>query len=750
MKMIFKTMLLLIMAVILNSCAGLSGAVKPQEHDRLNSVVPESFHFNIRNKTIRNYLAGTEPDQFPPDCQLDRKLEIILLASLAEAKDEGDLARVFDNLWQNNEKFRELINYPEKRTGFIRPTVEIYYLLSAIPGAEWQNETANRIYQETLKDISPEQISGYALHFYTLALLKKGKYNTALPFLLRLELFVKPADYLKDLSIALSFAIEDKDYSSAVKIMEQVCRAGMQNNLKFPDQQMYDAVKAMKTSGNISLAQSVLSPLIKENPGLETFMFAKLLRKKPVLAQEPGAGEKAAISGEAQAWQVLATSPGVKVLSQVTHNPGRILEKGKNPLETAQDWLAENNLEEGRNLKNKKLLYISIGAATVNARPEDPGFIDSRFLAFQRAELEAKAKTAIFLGADLTTSKGASEREINPEERAALKDILNASPRLKRTTKAMNVDGSIFELFEKSNISIRTKPDKAIREAAVESKTKKINRLRNISETSMKAAACAFAEVQGSQVIQAFEGSYHKNYQVVIITLWSQNLQKMVDSMVSGRALFGLERKKAKTEITGQLPENPKKLACMSGVRAYINQHGEHVLLAFGQAGVEVIGGREDKAYEKAGKKARLRALASMRTFMGEKVAFTASEELAEALALYADEYKGGEGSQEYKSISQFQEKIRAVSNRQKLTGVHGLLTKELIHPFTDKPMVLKIMAWSPSSQKMAQDIKQAIEYKPEHSYGQKRKEAIAVEEKEIIKRKGIISSGDGADEDAW
>ena len=486
-----------------------------------------------------------------------------------------------------------------------------------------------------------------------------------------------------------------------------------------------------------------------------------------VHAQEPGVAEKAAISAEAQTWQVLATSPGVKILSQVTHNPGQILEKGENPLETAQDWLADKNMEEGRNLKNKKLLYISIGAATVNARPEDPGFIDSRFLAFQRAELEAKAKTAIFLGADLTTSRGASEREINPEERVALQDIVNTSPELKRTTKAMNVAGSISELYEKSKTLINAKLDKAIREideisdqerkedlkrkkAAAKVEAKKRNHLRNISETSMKAAACAFTEVQGSQVIQAFEGSYHKNYQVVVITLWSQNLQKMVDSMISGNAPYGLGRKKAKAEIASQLPKDSNKLACMSGVRAYINQHGEHVLLAFGQAGVEVIGGREDKAYEKAGKKARLRALASMRTFMGEKVAFMANEELAEALALYADEYKEGEGSQEYKSISQFQEKIRAVSSRQKLTGAHSLLTRELVHPFTDKPMVLKIMAWSPSSQKMAKDIKQAIEHKPEHSYSQKKKQSVVVQEKEVIKRKGVISSGVGADSDAW
>jgi len=282
MKTIFKTMLLLIMSVILNSCAGLSGAVKHQEPDRLNGVVPEAFHFNIQDKTIRNYLAETEPDRFPPDCQLDRKLEIILLAGLAQAKDEEDLARVFDNLWQKNVKIREIINNPQKRADLVRPTAEIYYFLSAIPGADWQHETANRIYTETLKDIKPEQISGYALHFYTLALLKNGKSNTALPFLLRLKRFAEPAAYLKDLSIALSFAIKGRDYSTAVKIMKQVCRFDLQNNLKFPDQQMYDAIKVMKNSGSLSLAQIALAPLIKENPGLGTFQFAKLLCKKAV------------------------------------------------------------------------------------------------------------------------------------------------------------------------------------------------------------------------------------------------------------------------------------------------------------------------------------------------------------------------------------------------------------------------------------------------------------------------------------
>ncbi|MCG2775207.1 MAG: hypothetical protein L6406_05935 [Desulfobacterales bacterium] len=481
------------------------------------------------------------------------------------------------------------------------------------------------------------------------------------------------------------------------------------------------------------------------------------------LAQEPGQHEKAAISQEAHEWQVLATSPGVKVLSEHRKAPGKVLPSGVDPQDVARNWLSEQGLEEGRNFYHNKLLYISTGAASINATPADPGYIDSRFLAFQRAELEAKAKTAIYLGVDLTTERGSSEREINPEERAALEEIVNASPTLEKNAKMMGITDAIYGLFQKTKILAGAKLDQEIKKtevdvtaerreaerkkAAIQVERDKITRLRNISEASLKAAACAFADVQGTQIIQSFEGSYQNNYQVVVITLWSQNLQRLVDSMSQGTAPGGLSRKQAKKKVASQLPEDPKELSCLTGVRAYIDQNGEHVLLSFGQAGVEVLGGRKDKAFELAGKKARLRAMAAMRTFMGEKIAFSSTEELKEVLALYVGEYQGDVGVQDYRSISQFHERIRAISEKQRITGLSDLLTRELYHPFTDKPMVFKVMSWSPSAQAAAQELKRTIEYGVER---EGKSEAADRPQEQIPARKGIISSGEGADKDAW
>jgi len=478
------------------------------------------------------------------------------------------------------------------------------------------------------------------------------------------------------------------------------------------------------------------------------------------LAQEPGQHGTEAVTKELEEWKVLATSPGVTVLSQYRKTPGKVLPSGSNPREVAQNWLIEQGLEEGRNLFKGKLLYISIGAASINATPSAPAYIDSRFLAFQRAELEAKAKTAIFLGVDLTTERGSSEREINPEERAALEEIFNTSPTLQKNAEFMEVTDTIYTLFQKTKILAGAKLDQEIGKTRVDvtrerreaerkivtrqARRDRINRLRNISEASQKAAASAFADVQGTQIIQAFEGSYHNNYQVVVITLWSQNLQRLVDSMREGTAPLGLPKKIAKMEVISQLPQDPNELSCLTGVRAYINQNGEHVLLAFGQSGLEILAGRKDKAFKLAEKKARLRAMAAMRAFMGEKLAFSATEELREVLALYVKEYQGDDAVEDYKSISQFHEKIRAISENQKIIGLAELSIRELTHPFTDKPLIFYAMSWSPESQSAAQELKKTIEY------GVGKKEPAKQPKEETPARKGIISTGEGADKDAW
>ncbi len=753
MKRIYHLTILLAAMFLIAGCAG-GKKVQPDITPgwvKLPETVPESFSYRITDKQAKKMIMGIEPGPLGPA----NRLEVKLLQQLASIEHPDELDAAFDRIWGTDDTLKSIIKEEDPPSAFIPALALSYYMLTHDNAYNWRDQTAEKLYERSLQDIQPEQLNGYPLHFYTLALLKNGKFDDAWPFLKQLKKKTTPSVYREDLMIALDYASENENTHFAGIIIPYTITHCRQNDLKVPEKNIAGALESFKKSGNIEpVAVATLSGF-SDTKTLEGYSFYKYIEPYQKLGKE-----KAAISGDVEQWKVLITSPGVRMVSEQQKKPGTILSPGENPKQAAYNWLAKKGFEEGRNIYKGKLLYISVGSASVNATPQDNEYIDSRYLAFQRAELEAKAKTAIYLGVDLTTERGCSEREISLAERARLREIYEASEAMQQNAQKTGISDRISRMLEKSARLNEARLDQALREAGVDLQKDKRQRrvenlarwdrmqnLRSISDASVKAAASAFAEVQGTQIIQAFEGSYHGNYQVVVITLWSSNLERMVKMMENGTAPMPLPKKRVKKAVIKQLPNKNEELACLTGVRAYIDQGGEHVLLGFGQAGVEVIGGRADKAYERAEDKARLRAMAALRNFMGERLAFTAMEELSELLTLYTSNYQSS-GEQEYHAVSRFNQMITAQANRQKIIGVQSVYYKELHHPFTGRPMVLKMLAWSPTSQAMAQDVKRMIEQKSDGP-GLPQSQ-VPSGEMRTPAQEGVISSGEGADPDAW
>lgn len=267
--------ILLALAITVIGCSGLSAKAGHTEIDPLRGSVPESFHFSLQDEDIRNYLLMVNCATFPPD----RNLEVSLLGKLADVKSEKELKIVFDHIWNENEHIRTLINQPAKKTGFSYPMAEIYYLLSAIIEPTWQREAAERMFQKHLMHLKPHQLSGYALHFYTLALLKNYKFNASIPFLKRLERFTTPLVYLQDLEVALGYAFDGKDYSTASQIMVLICQTGISDDMASANEILYRAVSIMKNANKSQLMHEALDPLIRHNHDLLNYSFAKLLRE---------------------------------------------------------------------------------------------------------------------------------------------------------------------------------------------------------------------------------------------------------------------------------------------------------------------------------------------------------------------------------------------------------------------------------------------------------------------------------------
>lgn len=267
---------LMAMALMFTGCAGKSVNPAPiAPKDPMRTHVPESFHFNVEDSGTIRYLAEVKLKSLAPD----QRLEVIVLRQLVEVSSEKELAAAFDSLWESQKQIRELVNKPRRRSEYLIPLTEIYYLLSAGPAASWQAETAERIYRETLHSVQPHQISGYSLHFYTLALLKNGKIDVAEPFLLRLENFTTPHVYLQDLAVAMEYAIAAKKYQSACRFIAALCRTGTGYNLELPDGKIYSAIRALEKAGRLDLALTALMPQVRENPDLRKYSFVRLLNE---------------------------------------------------------------------------------------------------------------------------------------------------------------------------------------------------------------------------------------------------------------------------------------------------------------------------------------------------------------------------------------------------------------------------------------------------------------------------------------
>lgn len=273
MKFSLKIIFILVLLLLPFGCAGLANKKSNILTDPLRETVPESFHFNLQDVSIRKYLSEVDPAFLSPD----QKLEVHVLRELSAISAENELSEAFDRLWERHKEVRNLLQSPDKRDEFIYPLAELYYFMSAVPKPSWQEETAEKLYEETLIRLNPVQLSGYALHFYTMALIRNDKYDDAMPYLTQLKSVTAPDIYLEDLTFALSHATARKAAGPVCQLTKIICEHGIKNQLDLPEEALEDAILSLQKNGKLKLAQETLRPIIRENKYLAKYSFAKKL-----------------------------------------------------------------------------------------------------------------------------------------------------------------------------------------------------------------------------------------------------------------------------------------------------------------------------------------------------------------------------------------------------------------------------------------------------------------------------------------
>jgi hypothetical protein len=384
-----------------------------------------------------------------------------------------------------------------------------------------------------------------------------------------------------------------------------------------------------------------------------------------VVAQSPLPPPPPALSTSAEPMRAVASDeqPSTTVAVATTEAPqpasaGPAVVSVSGP-GTAPQWAAlrrEFGIAEGWN-PQKKLLVAS-AAVVAGARPGQPDFVQSRIIAFEKAELQAKAELAQFMA---STLGGKSELKVfeGPENLQAAADLAAAAGR-----------GIAVEEFQ--------------------------------SELSQTAAGM----LTGAQVLATFEAPVEGGYEVRAVVAWSENLKRLA-TVFANASEYRLALKGAGKPLAEVVPcAQPELMVHRFGTKIHVDETGKMQAVSYGQAAAKIVSkDRSAAAVSRAADKARLSALSALRRFLGEEQAL--SRRFAEREKIVERE---GAESPERILESLYSAEFKSASEAIDISGAATFCTWHAKHPVTGEDVVGAVVTLSSEAQAAAAAMRDAMD----------------------------------------
>ena len=360
----------------------------------------------------------------------------------------------------------------------------------------------------------------------------------------------------------------------------------------------------------------------------------------------------------------------------------------KNIHDIVDEYLASKGMSDGENSKKDgSRYYVAVGYGAIQAPLESRSYIDSRVNAYNKAMLDAKAKMAEYLEIVIRTETehDYSEGNWGGTETAEDND-LSINAKVKRL---------IMERLDKDLQTEGLHPDETNAEARERNARKRLNSdfYKKVISTAAKA------EITGMQVMCSFEGvPAGKKGEIGVVAIWSPKLQAMAQSISNGGKLpSGIGKK----PIKEQIPTDKAVLLSTFGVQQKIDENGDLVLVAFGQAGAVTDSPQSTNA---ARSKAKMQAMAAIREFAGESVAVMTDAVNAENV----EEFENA--AEEYEDVSAFSQKIKAVAESLNISGIATIKNWDCKHPLTGRTVYGVVCSWSPKQAANAGAMKRSMD----------------------------------------
>ena len=353
------------------------------------------------------------------------------------------------------------------------------------------------------------------------------------------------------------------------------------------------------------------------------------------------------------------------------------------PEEKWQDYLDKYGIEDGENERNGRTFFIASYTQEVGQPITSRTFIDSKENAYKKAEINAKADLAKFLGSWMISERFLTDTEVNEDvpqsyQKAVLEPISTAN-RVGILTD-LTLDDQIKKFDPTWDGSGKSEEEKVLK--VVEQNQRYVE----------KMAARARAYLQGASTIFTAEGESDGVYSVTVGIVWSFKSAAIAEAIYNPTIPLP-QGKKNLLSIKDRIQNlSNDKLAATMGTRIWWDEDGSPVVVSFA-----ATDGKGLKSIAK--KKTALKAKTQIAQFVSEIIESDAENNIDETMQAYDDDSMIGFNN------SNFEERIKSRSKLIKLSGVATILLRKFDHPVSGNKMVVNVMSWSPDSSSLAKSL---------------------------------------------
>ena len=369
---------------------------------------------------------------------------------------------------------------------------------------------------------------------------------------------------------------------------------------------------------------------------------------------------------------------------------------GTRLVQKREEYLKERKWELGYSRANPNSAYIEWGEAGIQAKPDDVKFGQSRILAYETALMDAKGNFVRFQQRVTTTE--------------TLRRLFQDSGDITEEEAAKEVS-RLKVIWEKILALAEAKLDKKLEEAGVDPaqfKGKSLESKRKLLQDSVSRTikVRALASVAGVRVLATFEDLNT----VGVLIVYSDNQREMAKSILTGRTVARSNPTQQREDILKQIeaacPNGVKDLADILGVRVMTDEHGDRVLVSFGQWSPAVTQADSRFRRDTTVKAGRAQALnladGALTDFINSSLVLESDSSIWQNAEL--NRILTPKSSEEVESLT-VGETLRSVLRQHGKATLQGVTTlKEWTgnHPESGHLLVGHVLMWSPSSRDAA------------------------------------------------